>query len=955
MHTDVMKDKVIGQRPAKNLPHSVYGILMKMKSISPIRSALRTFSRATGSCLTVGILGLWLQGAHAGEVLDRAIHLDIPANTPLEDSLIEWGHQAGMAVMMNTTVVAHHVVHQVRGTLSAREALLSLLRGTGLTYSQSGDRIRVFPLQGLIHPGVRKDGTEEDLDIPVSAASTSTIASIADNDESGPTSTDTQSTGLQQIVVTAERREESIERVPISITALSQQTMDDLHVEKLADLATLVPGLYNTPIGATGPDFSFVAIRGIASGNNAPTTQFYIDETPIAIRQMQGAGNSGSPQPLIFDLDRVEVLRGPQGTLFGASAMGGVIRFITPQPSLDASSGLAKADVSYTDKGDPNYELGAAYGGPVVPGVAGFRVSAWFQSTGGFIDQEDPYTGTVLKKDANSSSAYVIRPAFSVQPSEGFTITPAVFIQHKHSDNADAYWLTDLPDQRPDGQRAWGGILQPVTDDLRVPSLAIKYNSGGLTFQSDTSYLDRQEHSITDFTDLMESYVDPVVPQVIPIPGLSSFENPFLDVSSTRAWQQEFRLSSEDAGQKLNWTVGAYYRRAVSDLKQLISTDSQLAAFYGLTEEEFFGYPDYVYDGQSLSGFQDYRTTDESKAIFGDISVNIMSGLKADVGVRIERQEVLDQDQVTAGGQDGTVYTHQVLPDQRATPVTPRASLTYQFTDHDMVYASAARGFRPGGGNSATAVGNDRCDPSLEALGLTSVPKTFNSDSLWSYEIGTKDGMFEEHLSVEASAYFIKWTDIQTQTGLPSCSVSFTANRGEAISKGFDLQLSTIITDGLKVGANLGYTDAYYPHAAYGAPQSDGTVPVLNVAGQKLAPIIPWTAAVIAQYSRDMSRLWPNSRYYVRADYRWQDTAYNVSPLDTGYDPTVDSHPNAAFSVLNVRAGIVHGGWDVSAYVNNATNSDPLIGYTHAQPTDPLYRATAIQPLTAGATLWYRF
>ena len=251
--------------------------------------------------------------------------------------------------------------------------------------------------------------------------------------------------GPEEIIVTAQRREESLDKVPISVTAFSQKTMDDLHIESLSDLASIVPGLVlSTPVGGI-QDLTDVAIRGIFSGGNSPTTQFYIDETPVAIRTLPAAGPAQSPHPLIFDLDRVEVLRGPQGTLFGSSAMGGAIRYITPQPGLRGESGYAKLDVSYTERGAPSYETGVAFGAPLVSGTGGFRISAWFSSQGGFIDKENPYTGEILERNANSTDSYVIRPAFTWTPAEGLAITPALYMQHFHSDSTNSYWITDYP------------------------------------------------------------------------------------------------------------------------------------------------------------------------------------------------------------------------------------------------------------------------------------------------------------------------------------------------------------------------------------------------------------------------------------------------------------------------------------------------------------------------------
>jgi iron complex outermembrane recepter protein len=759
---------------------------------------------------------------------------------------------------------------------------------------------------------------------------------------------------LDEIIITAERREEKLDKVPISVTAFSQRTLDDLHIENLADLATIVPGLdiqTNPPLNQDAGD---IAIRGIFSGGNAPTTQIYIDETPVAIRQMNGAGLSVSPYPNIFDLDRIEVLRGPQGTLFGASAMGGAIRFITPQPSLNDASGFTKADISYTDGGSPSYELGAAYGAPIVVGSSGFRVSAWFQSLGGFIDHEDGLTGQILTRNANWVDSYVVRPAFTWSPAENLSVTASVFLQHKHDEESQAgYWATDLPNPETNG-KAWGSGTQPLTDDLRVSSLAIKYDVGGIALQSDTSYLDRGLESGDDWTHQAEAVFGgtPFLPSLNPT--FAEYES---DHSSTNAWQQEFRLSSQDPSSRVSWVAGLYYRHAVEGLQQFMAgnLDPLTEAINGKTSLEFFGgVPNYVLNGQSLNSYTNFHTTDISEAAFGDLTINIVSGLKANLGVRAEHSIVEHQTEIVAGPLDGVTFSNTVLPDQVGNPITPKFGLTYQYTEDDMVYVSAAKGYRPGGGNAATSVGNALCGPSLAALGLTSVPTSFNSDSLWSYEIGAKDSLFNRRLAIQASVYYIDWTDIQTSVGLPSCGEAFTANRGKAVSQGFDLQVAANIAEGLKARALVGYTDAYNPNAAHGAP-SNGIVPLLNGAGDKLPLVLPWTAAANIEYSRDISPLWGDARSYLRLDYRWLSAANSLNPNVANYDPETGPYQNQAYGILNIRLGVVHEGLDVSAYVNNATQSDPRLGYQHDSFGSSLFYGSAIRPLTAGFTAWYRF
>src|SRR3984885_611664 len=638
---------------------------------------------------------------------------------------------------------------------------------------------------------------------------------------------DTQdATKLDEIIVTAQRRAESLDKVPVSVTAYSQKTMDELHIQSFDDLATVVPGLSFTTVGNSQQQSNTdVAIRGIYSNGNSPTTGIYIDETPIAVRQNVAAGFSGSPHPDIFDLDRIEVLRGPQGTLFGSSAMGGVIRFITPQPLLEGSSGYSKAEFGYTERGNPSYAVGLAYGAPIVQGVAGFRVSGWFHSDGGFIDIEDPYTGQILNRNANSETSYTIRPAFTYQPTENLTITPAVFIQHEHSDAPPEYWRSDLPNTEPGAfvsGYGWRSPQQPVTDDLTVPSLAIKYNFGGLSLQSDTSYVDRSYIDYDDYSELLPAFFGA---PPLALPGFNSWDQ---NIVWTKAWQQEFRLSSQDADSRFNWVAGLYYRHALDGVQQVIAPDlTPLTKFlFGQTSLQTYGIPDYVSGGQAFDSYSRFTTITESKAVFGEITYEIVQRLKANIGLRIERSSVQGQQEQYGGPLQGTTYGTTVLPAQKQPPITPTFGLTYQYTDKDMVYATAAKGYRPGGSNSPNATANPLCDASFQALGLHGVPDTYESDSLWSYELGAKDSLFNNRLSFQASVYYIDWSGIQTTVNLPSCGAFYTANRGKAISQGFDFQVAAIVVEGLKVSATLGYTDAYYPQATFGASVG-GVTPLL--------------------------------------------------------------------------------------------------------------------------------
>jgi outer membrane receptor protein involved in Fe transport len=894
--------------------------------------------------------------AHA--IADAPKPVNVPAGD-LVQGLQAFEKQADVELVYQVEQLKGLHTKGVNGSYTAHDAVVKLLEGTKLearTDPSSGAMLITLSgsPQGQATPAAASAYLTDD-DKEEAGKNSSQDFRVAQVDQGSTTSSSalaqttaptTSPLALETIVVTARRREENINQVPASITAFSQQTMDELNIKSLADLATVTPGLFAAPTSGPTQDSVNFSIRGIQSQGNAPTTQFYIDETPIAIRQLGLGVFSMSPQPLIFDLDRVEVLRGPQGTLFGASAMGGAVRFLTPQPNLTSGSGFAKAEGGYTDGGDPSYDIGAAYGAPLVERRLGFRVSAWYQSTGGFIDQVDPFTGQIVQKNINSSEAYVVRPAITWAPSDALTITPAAYLQHIHSDHPNTYWLDNVTNA-PSGHHVWGGTPQPLTDDLRVGSLAIAYQVAGLSIQSDTSYLDRKLHENTDITQILQF----ILGGTSFMPGQESFRGLQTDISSNQAWMQEIRVTSQDPASSTSWVVGAFYRNSKVSLEQLWAPnlDPLTEAAAGQPSEQFFGIPDYIYNGQALNAYTAGTARDISEALFGDVALKWGSHVKASAGVRVEHLIVTDQTQTFDGPVNGGPLSN-TLPDATATPVTPHATLTYQFTEDDMVYASAAKGFRPGGGN-VIVVASDMCAQSLHQLGYTSEPTTYGPDHLWSYEVGTKDSFFNRRLTIQGSIYYTDWKDIQSGVTPANCYQGFFINRNRAVSQGFDLQLSAAVTNELRLNALVGYTNAYYPDATY----DTSTPPVLQVgAGDKLG-IIPWMFAVNAEYSHDMSALWDQSRLYLRLDYRYTGAPPTGNPSIPGYDPVAQANADPAYGVLNIRLGLVHARWDLSLYVNNAANSDPVLAWFHLGPADTLHRASMIQPRTAGLTMWYRF
>src|SRR5262249_3981194 len=219
--------------------------------------------------------------------------------------------------------------------------------------------------------------------------------------------------GLEEVVVTATKRADPISKVPISVAALTQEAMDSQGVRNIEDIVAQTPGvsINKSPGGGTG---TIISIRGISSNAGASTTGVYIDDTPIQARN-NAVNFSGTSFPEVFDLERVEVLRGPQGTLFGAGAEGGVVRFLSVQPSLTTYSGYSRAEVSGTDHGTPSGEFGIAYGGPIVENVLGFRVSAWDRHDGGYVDRQS-WSGSSSESKPDWANTKVLRAALTYAP-----------------------------------------------------------------------------------------------------------------------------------------------------------------------------------------------------------------------------------------------------------------------------------------------------------------------------------------------------------------------------------------------------------------------------------------------------------------------------------------------------------------------------------------------------------
>ena len=734
--------------------------------------------------------------------------------------------------------------------------------------------------------------------------------------------------GLEEVVVTAQKRSETILSVPISITALSQDTLDRQGIKDLNDIARTTPSL--TISSNNGLGYSNVSIRGITSATGAATTGLYIDDTPIQQRN----DSLGSPvAPQVFDLDRVEVLRGPQGTLFGAGSEGGTIRFITPAPNFTSPTLRSRAEVAYTDLGAPSYEAGVAGGIPLIQDQLAFRASAWYRDQGGYIDRVSRETGQLLDPNSNGSFTQAARLAVGWRPLDTLTITPAILFQHAHIEDADLYW-----EERPKFQSE-AKVPQPNDDKWTLASLTVDDALPAFSIRSISSYMSRTNLQVNDW-----SYIEPSQLQGGPVdvPGLPDWSAAMHARIQQDVFTQELRFTSTDADQaRLSWVGGLYFQhnrlhRVRSEFEDL---DALTGAIFGAPALAIFG-------SAPLPGPVGYaeNTTniEQETAAFGNVTYKITAELKATLGVRVARSKFSG-----SNFQDGPWNAGPSLAQgtQRDTPVTPKANITYNLTPDNMVYATAAKGYRIGGGNASYA-GNPICQVDLHTIGIPDAPTTYKSDSVWSYEVGTKNKVLNGQAEISASAFRINWSNIQSLIFLPTCGNIYTDNLGAAVSQGADIDLHARILPGLTWRVSAGYTDAHYSETK---TMASGVT--LARQGEPL-PIPRVSGSTSLDFERDLFA--SEHTAYVDLTYDYAGSYDRNPPTGVfGADPTTQFA--VAVHSLSMRGGVRFGPLDLSLFADNVTNSSPEILRYHETNASPVFRGRTLRPRTVGLTAVYGF
>ncbi len=691
--------------------------------------------------------------------------------------------------------------------------------------------------------------------------------------------------------------------------------------------------------------------------------------------------NANNTLPAVFDLERVEVLRGPQGTLFGAGSEGGTVRYITPAPSLDAYSVYTHSEVSYTDHGAPSYEAGAAAGGPIVEDKLGFRISAWGRRDGGWIDRVDYTNLQVTTPNANWVDTYVLRGALTWAPIADLRVTPAIYYQDRNQHNYDEYWVSI---SNPGAGKYLSGTPDRMADKDRffLPSLKVEYDGSAVKLISTTSYYNRHEvvngysgtlYNLSYFQQITGGGTDPEggpcgqcsgdpSPLLLPtgpnLPGFGKYVSSNIITNNQKNFTQEVRLQSADPDARLNWVAGVFYsndsQRSIEEI-----SDPQLPQLtqylWGEDIQTAWG-EDLLANGDDY--INDTTGHDRQIALFLDATLAVTPQLKLNAGLRyawthFDFSNLNDGPQDLLCGPPGADPGPNCGADHESgkkdeTPFTPKVNLSYQLTNDDMVYATVSKGYRIGG-----AV------PPLPASACGGVfPNSYGSDTVLNYEVGAKGRFFERRLSLSASAYYIKWNNIQQAIYVPTCGIQFTTNLGDAVSKGFDFQADWRLTPAIQLNAALGYTDAHFTKDAVlnaADPNTGAAQSFVVVKKGDVLDVAPWTLTLGAQYNFQVMDL----PALVRLDYEFSSKRTHPIPNeDPGIDPTFYDPglvPDPPTHEVSARAGVTINRWDLAVYAENLLNAHPRLGLTHQDQYTLLYEAQTLRPLTVGVAASFRY
>lgn len=778
---------------------------------------------------------------------------------------------------------------------------------------------------------------------------------------------------LAEVIVTAERRAENVQTVPLSMSTFSSAGLQQQAITSFMDYGTKVPNLAFAMTGDGVGTSRTISIRGI-SGDN--TTGFYVNDVPLP----------DSLDPRILDIDHIEVLRGPQGTLYGARSMGGTVRIITQQPDLGKFSGELHTEVSDTwNTVKPNYSGDGIFNIPLIDDRVALRLSGFYDEEGGFLSRRyctDPSTAgvtcfpqtqtaalTTTVRNVAATEEYGGSAAVTIRPTESLTITPWMMLQRT---SYNGFPMSDVST----AQNQWGypypptgSVALPVLtpnnftqdrffnipeggfDEWHLYSLTAKWATRAGELTAASAYFDRKVWETEDETDFVYASLLPLAALSIPGFPAASLPGPIPSaISEEKDYQsfvQEVRFVSSLQG-PLQYVIGVFYSHLHGRLPLTSYFPPAYAPGYGAILNEAYGgagtcavigfcpnpaNPDEIYGAN-------FHNDVRELAEYVQLTYRISPALEATGGLRYS------SDQTSMGGyQEGSVTQAPGAPSQLVNPTeklsdtraTPRLALQYQLSPSLMTYASAAEGFRPGG--QVPSVPAALCASELPSGITVDDTRFFKSDSLGDYEIGGKSGWLDNRLTVDATAYDIRWKNIQ-QNVLLGCGFEYRANAGAAESRGGELEIDARPVEPLQVSLGVGYEDAKITQSSPMSPQRVGD-PVFQVPNWTGNASIVWTQPISSTLDLATS-----------LNYSYIGRSFSANNL-TSVDGIFTTRERPAYRLLDARVALDRGTWQVALVAKNLTNEHANLSDSRsiAAETPGRPRLLVNQPRTIGLDL----
>lgn len=713
---------------------------------------------------------------------------------------------------------------------------------------------------------------------------------------------------LEEVIVTAQKRSERLIDVPVSITAVSDETLTKENLVSITDFFSRIPNLQ-----FSGNRTNLIALRGVTTGgSNSPTIALLIDDVQFGATISGGLGNSRFPDFDPSTLERIEVLRGPQGTLYGAASLGGLLKYVTKQPATDDFSARIEAGMSTVSDGKSGWNARGTVNLPLFSERAALLVSGFNREDPAWMDN---VRAGFVADDVNIARTYGGRAAFLWKPIDDLSITLSALRQKRDAEfGASVQSLPIDTGAVPNWQPRFGRNkidTAPQSDvgDQELYIGRVEWDLGAVQLTSISSWNKSSGINVTDV-----SRVFTFIPIFYGYGPNSTAAVTILDIASTEKRSQELRLGGKVGS--VDWRAGLFYTKEEGGVDQTLLLYAPDASFR-----------DTPYDGKGPVEYTE-------RAAFADATWHANDRWDLQVGVRYAENK-----QSSGGGL--TVTTTQVRPVFGPTSMaavyksednsfTFAVSPSYRFNPDLMAYARVASGYRPGGPNAR----------------LPSVPASFDPDTVINYELGIKGYVADRTISFDAALFQINWSDVQLQNTDSTSNFTYRTNGGEGQSRGLELSGEYRPTEGLAFSANATFLDA---ELAQNLPALSGADVLVGRDGDRL----PSSAKFTANFGVEQRfGLWQGAEGYVGG---------NVSYVGGRMSDFVNSSARAArnaqrfelpsYTQVDLRAGVeIEGGWRFDLYGRNVTDEEGVLTANNRNGTSTS-SVLFLQPRTIGFTV----